>query len=820
MMKRKFPAFGRRAGPDAAAPARPYPDLAREWPGLAVVLLLVCLVLAYTGILQRADLAFLDLASRSMHRSAVPRVIVAAIDARTLERLGGWPLRLDVQARLIDRLTEAGVAAVGLNLTGSAESDAAGAQGRAAPDGLAALVAAIRRNGHVVLRHPVTAADGLDGADGADDEALIDALANASYAAGQAELLRDADGIYRGVPLLAGTTGLEPHVAALLLRASGSRAVFCDEAEIAAAARHGRGCLRYLPFGAARGYQTVSYLDVLQGRVPADLLRGHIVLIGATAAGLAARLATPAVYGPPLNCIGFLAEATNALASATPIRPAGRRLALLFNLSVVPLLCFALSLLGPRASLLAVVGLACGLTGAAWALLRLGHVFVPAAAGVLTCALAYPLWAWRSQEALLAYLSREAARAMPPAEHDARDARDSRERPRGGRHATGPLQRRRGLMASLVRDVHDHRELVAEWVDSLPEATLVGSAQGTVLLANAQVLALARRAELAGDGQRSPLGRRVADVLFEITASHRAVEFASQALALLAPRADGTAAPAQALTRLAQGIEITHARGARSLLIKCAPLRPGAARPAGLIFHVADVSSVRMAERQRDMALRFLSHDMRSPQAAMLALVEQMRETPPRFTAERFVELVAHYATTALTLSDDFIFLARAESAPPRLASVDPALVLGDAVDDLWPQASARATTVELIAEPGATTLADVQLLRRAFGNLIGNAIKFSPRDSTIRVRLAMKGRHLIISVIDPGIGMSAQDRRNLFREYGQFDARLAREGHGLGLAFVKSVVDSLGGRLLVRSALGRGTIFSMRLPRLAGTGP
>ncbi len=813
MMKRKFPAFGRlrRAGRNAPVPARPYPDLAREWPGLAAVLLLACLVFVYTGILQRADLAFLDLASRSMHRGAVPGVIVAAIDARTLERLGGWPLRLDVQARLIDRLTEAGVAAVGLDLTGA--DDAAGARGRAAPDGLAVLVAAIRRNGHVVLRRPAPAADSLDGTDGAGGEALIDALANAGYAAGQAELLRDADGIYRGVPLLAGAARLEPHVATLLLRASGSRAVFCDEAEIAAAARHGRGCPRYLPFGAARGYQTVSYLDVLQGRVPADLLRGHIVLVGATAAGLAARLATPAVHGPPLSCIGFLAEATSALAGATPIRPAGRRLALLFNLGVVPLLCLALSLLGPRASLLAVVGLACGLTGSAWALLRLGHLFVPAAAGVLTCALAYPLWAWRSQEALLAYLSREAARAMPPA------AREPRERA-GGRHAAGPLRRRRGLMASLLRDVHDYRELVAEWVDGLPEATLVGSAQGTVLLANAQVLALARRAELAGDGQRSPLGRRVADVLFEITASHRAVEFASQALALLAPRADGAAVPAQALTRLARGIEITHARGARSLLIKCAPLRPDAARPAGLIFHVADVSSVRMAERQRDMALRFLSHDMRSPQAAMLALVEQMRETPPRFTGERFVELVAHYATTALNLSDDFIFLARAESAPPRLACVDPALVLGDAVDDLWPQASARATTVELIAEPGATTLADVQLLRRAFGNLIGNAIKFSPRDSTIRVRLAMKGRHLIISVVDQGIGMSAQDRRNLFREYGQFDARLAREGHGLGLAFVKSVVDSLGGRLLVRSAPGRGTIFSMRLPRLAGAGP
>jgi signal transduction histidine kinase len=267
----------------------------------------------------------------------------------------------------------------------------------------------------------------------------------------------------------------------------------------------------------------------------------------------------------------------------------------------------------------------------------------------------------------------------------------------------------------------------------------------------------------------------------------------------------------------AQGIEITNARGGRSLLIKCAQIKPSAGRDGALIFHLADVSSVRKAERQRDTALRFLSHDMRSPQAAILALVEQMQQEPSRFTARQFSTLVGQYATTALSLADDFLFLARAESLPPKLTRVDPALVLGDAIDDLWPQATAQSTTVNLVAEPGKSTIADVQLLRRAFANLIGNAIKFSPRYSTVDVQLAETDRHLKISVIDRGVGIPEHERKALFREFSQLDEKFSRSGHGLGLAFVKTVVDSLGGQLQVDSVFGRGTTFMVFLPKLNG---
>ncbi|MFC0398734.1 sensor histidine kinase [Paraburkholderia rhizosphaerae] len=497
--------------------------------------------------------------------------------------------------------------------------------------------------------------------------------------------------------------------------------------------------------------------------------------------------------------------------SAMPAQPASFAYQLLFSVGVVPLICLLLYLLGPRAGLLASVVMSGAIAVASIAMLRYGQLFVSPCAGIFACMMAYPLWSWRRQEALLTFLSIEVMKgATEPSLPD---------EPGPAKFLCDPIQTRLTAAASLFDRVRRHREFISEWVDSLPAATLVTTPAGEVILANERVNALCQSSGLPRIEHLSPAGRPVSDVLFEITASHRAIEFASQAMALFALWSGDEDPPAYSDSMFAQGIEIANARGGRSLLIKCAQIKPSAGRDGALIFHLADVSSVRKAERQRDTALRFLSHDMRSPQAAILALVEQMQQDPPRFTASQFATLVGQYATTALSLADDFLFLARAESLPPKLTQVDPALVLGDAIDDLWPQATARATSVNLAAEPGKSTIADVQLLRRAFANLIGNAIKFSPRYSTVDVQLAETDRHLKISVIDQGVGITDQQKKALFHEFSQLDEKSSRFGHGLGLAFVKTVVDSLGGEMQVNSVPGQGTTFMVFLPKLTGTG-
>lgn len=779
------------------APSKETPNFKYEWAGLTLALLVFCLALASFDVLHRADLMFLDMASGFVHREAPRKVVLIAIDNRTVEQLGGWPLSRTLHAALIDRLTESGAAAVGFDLSTTRTASSTATSDMAFRD-------ALKRNGKVALRIWEHRSQDFDTS--SLPPAKLAEFADSSFGIGQMEFQRDEDGIVRGGFLLADGY---PHLATLMLRAAGMPAAACA-GESLPHLDNGKHCLRYVPLGRQHAHDTYSYIDVLQGRTPASALRGSLVVVGATADGVKARLATPSIEGASLYGAELLAETVNAAATSTLIEPAGFGTRLIFNVAALPLICLALLLLGPRASLFACVNIVIILIAWAYVSLRLWHVFIPPSAGALTCMLAYPLWAWLRQEELLRYLSVEAVRVMKePSLPD-----DTREMRRVAGNILDPVERRLNAMTALIDRVRRYRELVSEWVDSLPEATLVVTADGKILLANARVAALS---SASGEGPSKvppPTGRAVSEVLFEITGSHRAVEYAARTLAYLRNWPNDTPSSLHYESLFAQGIEITDARASRSLLIKCAPILPSATRGGALIFHVADVTSVRIAERQRDITLRFLSHDMRSPQAAILALVEQMRQKTPRLTPGDFVDMVEQYATSALTLADDFLFLARAESIPPRLTEVDLALVLGDAIDDMWPQASARSTTVNLDAEPGRIVIADVQLLRRALGNLISNAIKYSPEGATVHIELTETARDVRVAIIDRGIGISQQEMKHLFRAFSQLDATLSRAGHGLGLAFVNTAVEALGGRMTVQSTPGDGATFTVILPR------
>ncbi|WP_260434811.1 HAMP domain-containing sensor histidine kinase [Burkholderia sp. Bp8992] len=563
----------------------------------------------------------------------------------------------------------------------------------------------------------------------------------------------------------------------------------------------GNACVRDTAFQAGGPCALYSYVNVLDGKVPSSRLRGSVVLIRAA-------IENPdsgAIVSPDATLpIGDVVAAAGA--SDAPARQIGLTWVLLFNETVVCLTCLLLFRFGPRTGLAASLGVAGAIAGISFVMFVFGGEALPPATGMLMCGLACLLWFWRCVEVLSRFIGRLADRmAAEPSLHV---------EPAEAVRSMDPVRRQLDRTANLEVRVRRYRALIDAWVDSLPEATLIASAAGVVLLANERIAAWCADLDEHSVSGGPPVGRLVSDVLFQITASHRASEFVAQAMASLDDWPDGDALSAQTKSQLDQGIEIANARWGRSLLIKCAPIRPSVYGENALVFHVADVSSVRMAERQRDMALRFLSHDMRSPQASILALVSQIQRDPSRYTPQRFSELVSQYATRALSLSDDFLFLARAENLPPKLTAVDPALVLGDAVDDLLPQASAKSTTVNLMAEPGLSTIADVQLLRRAFVNLIGNAIKFGREASTVDVELSATDRHVKITVTDYGAGISERDQEKLFREFTQLDGKATMSGHGLGLAFVKTVVDSLGGKLQVRSTLGEGTTFLMFLSK------
>ncbi len=153
----------------------------------------------------------------------------------------------------------------------------------------------------------------------------------------------------------------------------------------------------------------------------------------------------------------------------------------------------------------------------------------------------------------------------------------------------------------------------------------------------------------------------------------------------------------------------------------------------GWIAGLVDVSALHAAERQREDALRFLSHDMRSPQASILALVELERPRIDSEPARALLDRIQRYARRALTLADDFVQLERAELQAYALEPASLANLRSTRVTRcgrrLRPNAS---ISIRRSTTPAVWIGADRSLMTRALVNVLNNAIKYSPSDTRI----------------------------------------------------------------------------------------
>jgi signal transduction histidine kinase len=263
-------------------------------------------------------------------------------------------------------------------------------------------------------------------------------------------------------------------------------------------------------------------------------------------------------------------------------------------------------------------------------------------------------------------------------------------------------------------------------------------------------------------------------------------------------------------------VEARHADG-RDLLLNLVPCTTHEGRRIGLIVRLADITALKEAERQREKLLRFLSHDMRSPQVSILMLVALARhsQAPPPPT-ETFAQ-IERYARQTLAFADDFVQLARAQArAGAELEPLDLAAVARDAADEAWPQARAKEIRIERALDvENAWVRGDRQLVARALANLLSNAIKYSPVGTSIRLGLERRDGGIACTVADEGEGIPAEALPRLFEPFQRFavDRHPEVDGSGLGLAFVKAAAEKHGGRVSVDSTPGRGSLFTLWIP-------
>lgn len=684
----------------------------------------------------------LDRASQLIAPAVDERILIVEIDEASLAALGRWPWSRDDHARLVDVLARYRPVAAGysvLFLDPSPQDEA--------------LARSLRRAGNVYL----AAINGHSEGAGGGMQLPTPLLTSAAAGLGSVDLAADDDGVVRRIPPIEDAPGALLPLYRQIARAGGGPQ-----------ARDGQGQLiAYAPPGR---FRRISFAALASGEVPPASVRGKLLLIGATAAGLASQQPVPSHAGGLLSGVEVEANMLNTLLSQAGIRAVPPYVAAFLAMLPALLLMGGFLRLSPSASSWLAGGLALGIVAVCLVLLGTWRLWFAPSGAMLGLGAAYVLWGWRR----LTIIGRFVVARVRSLEDE-----PGLMLGRGSGQGGDLVGRDASRLEELIEQLRTLRRFVSEAIDHLPAAICVIDAEGRVVLANRAAIAL-----FGPDVVGMP-----AVLLGE---SLSAVPDAEHGL-------------------LRDGAGNFHLAAEAEL--------PGRLR----ILYYADVTELQRIAEERDDILQFLSHDIRSPNAAIVTLLEteQLAGRSGTSPPAAMLEAIHLHARHALKLADDFVQLARARRRVMEPEALDLCDVAREAADMVWPRAHAKGLKVVDRCEDGEIwVMGDRSMILRAAINLLENAVKFAPQDSSgVTFGVSQQSDCAVLAVSGPGPAMPPGRAAAPFALYAQGRDADGTASLGLGLAFVQTVAVRHGGRTGYQYMKGKRededgiALFSLALP-------
>ena len=216
-----------------------------------------------------------------------------------------------------------------------------------------------------------------------------------------------------------------------------------------------------------------------------------------------------------------------------------------------------------------------------------------------------------------------------------------------------------------------------------------------------------------------------------------------------------------------------------------------------------------------------MSHELKTPITAIRILAETLVSDKKMAGKQRrrFLSKIRDQSTRLSSIVTDLLALSRLESENPLLERepIDLRKVIAVSLHPLLPDDDdelSASVTSELPDSP-VTVVGDDEALAQATRNLLDNALKYTPQEGRVWVRLREEGRDAVIEVEDTGIGIEPAHQRRIFERFYRVDKARSRElgGTGLGLSIVRHIALTHGGSVAVDSEVGVGTTFRLTLP-------
>ena len=246
-------------------------------------------------------------------------------------------------------------------------------------------------------------------------------------------------------------------------------------------------------------------------------------------------------------------------------------------------------------------------------------------------------------------------------------------------------------------------------------------------------------------------------------------------------------------------------------------VQDGRIRGAVVVFH--DVTERRTIERIRDEFTSVVSHELRTPLTSIrgsLGLLESGVLGPLPERAQRMTQIAVENTDRLVRLINDILDLERLDSDGLHLreSACDAEQLIARATEVMLAAAVAADVTLAVDTAPAAFK-ADADRIIQTLTNLIGNAVKFSPRGGTVQIGSVRRSDEILFTVRDGGRGIPADQLESIFGRFQQVDSTDSRQsgGTGLGLAICRSIVELHGGRIWALSTAGQGSTFSFVVP-------
>ena len=240
----------------------------------------------------------------------------------------------------------------------------------------------------------------------------------------------------------------------------------------------------------------------------------------------------------------------------------------------------------------------------------------------------------------------------------------------------------------------------------------------------------------------------------------------------------------------------------------------------GRVWTMRDVTEQRQLDRLRDALMATVSHELRTPLTSIIGYLELLGTGSEELGAEDagYVEIVSRNAVRLQHMVEDLLFLAQldAHGSSLELGEADLVELAGEAIEAARPAAEAKSLVLTLEHDQPTVVRADSMRLGQALDNLISNAIKFTPAGGTVHLSIENRGTTCALHVRDTGYGIPVSEQPRLFERFFRTTAATANSvpGTGLGLTITKTIIESHGGSIAFDSTEGKGTTFTISLPK------